>query len=213
MVGHVTLHVSALIKGAALQVSDRWVTVAGEVWEGTFNKNIVLRTPDALISIGFAGRAFMGKKPMDEWAAEILWGGDLDRETLVALRTPDRLHGLSRALAHLVDALNPHFPPGSAAPLSARVHAVAVGWRIRHQGLKPCLITISNLEHGGPMSIRERTRKHQRYGVVQVDPPGWVSAGRLHSLNADLARDVTHEEREDMMISVLRELSGDANRS
>lgn len=202
-----TLHVSALLGDSAYLVSDRWVTRPGEVWESTFNKNIVLRTPDSLVTVGFSGAAYLEGRPVDEWAVGVLWGEDLDKEAMVGFRRPDRLHGLSAAIRSLVTALNRLFTSAHPVPFDRRVHAVAVGWRIQGRRLRPCLLDISNLPTGGFVTVRAHTRRRQRFGVVKVDPPGWVSRHRLEQLNTALTEDLPHEAREDLMIGLLRELS------
>lgn len=204
-----TLHVSALLRGSAYQVSDRWVTRGTRVWEPEANKTIVLRTTEALVSIGFSGRAYVASRPIDEWAAEMLWGEELGAEELLVARLGrDNTHGLSGAIRRLERALNRLFSASVPTPTTARVHIVVVGWRIRCRRLRPCLLTISNLDTGRLVTVRSKMAVRERYGAVMVDPPGWVPVGRLRELNRALAVEMSEEAREDLMIEVLRELSG-----
>jgi len=204
-----TLHLSAIIRDAAYQVSDRLATRRGDVWEPEFNKNIVLRTPDALVSIGFAGHAYIDSKPVDEWAADVVWGEELGSDTLFTARSPDQLNGLSSLLGRVRAALNTHFSESIVTPDPDRVHVVVVGWRLRHRRLMPCLLTLSNAATGRLVTVLDRVRKRQRFGIVEADSPGWVALARLRRLNDALAQDLDYNERENLMIDVLRECAND----
>jgi hypothetical protein len=159
-------------------------------------------------------RAYIGSKPIDEWAAEFLWGSQVDKSALWELRAGAfATHGLSTALKRFVDALNRHFSDSAPAGLQSRVHAVAVGWRVQGRRLRRCLLVISNLDSGLLVTVRAKARRRQLFGVVMVDPldalggPGWVPMGRFRQLNDALTPDLSHDAREDLMIGLLRELS------
>jgi hypothetical protein len=50
-------------------------------------------------------------------------------------------------------------------------------------------------------------RKRQRFGLLMADPPGWVTGGRLGSLNDALTAASSSDERENLLIGLVRELS------
>jgi hypothetical protein len=61
----------------ALQVSDRLLTRDGAEFDPFSNKNIVFEAPDALVSIGYTGDAYLDELPTDQWVVEILTGARL----------------------------------------------------------------------------------------------------------------------------------------
>lgn len=202
-----TLHISAVLGDTAYQVSDRLVTRQGDVWERTFNKNIVLRTADALVSMGFCQRAFIDSTPIDEWAAQVIWGSQIDDDTVLSeVHLPGKRFGLSAALARLLSALNRNFSQRLIAPISARVHVVIVGFRFGRRGLRPCLLVMSNLDSGRLVTVRPKLRRRPRFSVVMNDPPGWIPVDRFQRFNQALSH-ASHEQREDLMIELIRELS------
>jgi hypothetical protein len=77
----VTLILSLVTAGYALQISDRRLTQkkAGryELWDPASNKSIILLGHDGVISMGYSGPAFIGNATTDGWIAEVLSGIDL----------------------------------------------------------------------------------------------------------------------------------------
>jgi hypothetical protein len=73
----VTFVVGAVARRLAFQTSDRLVSLAGEEYEALSNKNVVIRTSDALVCAGYSGIAYFGGTPTDRWIAETVWGADL----------------------------------------------------------------------------------------------------------------------------------------
>ena len=64
--------VSAFLKGLAFQVSDRLVTQAHREFDPQYNKTVVFRASDGIVSIGFAGHAYLENLPTDTWIVKTL---------------------------------------------------------------------------------------------------------------------------------------------
>jgi hypothetical protein len=61
----------------ALMVTDRLVTTnKGEQFDPHANKNIVFCARNAVVAMGYTGRAYIGKTPTDQWLVEKLTGLD-----------------------------------------------------------------------------------------------------------------------------------------
>src|SRR5688500_1113494 len=73
-----TLIVSVLAGPFAFQVSDRLVTKTdgNSFWrhDEESNKAVIFRARDALVCIGYTGRAYAATTPFDQWVAELLAG-------------------------------------------------------------------------------------------------------------------------------------------
>nr|WP_290915074.1 hypothetical protein [Hyphomonas sp. 34-62-18] len=83
-----TLILTLVHRDYVLQSSDRLVSLAqrGELREGDrrANKCVIYRATDGVLSIGYAGYAYLGGMPADEWIVETLL-----RKPLDGPRTPD----------------------------------------------------------------------------------------------------------------------------
>jgi hypothetical protein len=77
----VTLILSLITAGYALQVSDRRLTQKKggqyDLWDSASNKSVILLGRDGVISMGYSGPAFIGRATTDGWIAEVLTGIDL----------------------------------------------------------------------------------------------------------------------------------------
>ncbi|NOT62026.1 MAG: hypothetical protein HOP19_17570 [Acidobacteria bacterium] len=69
-----TLILSQASRCFALQVTDRLVTANGKPFDSISNKNLLYFAPDAVVSIGYTGAAYIDGTPTDWWLAEALTG-------------------------------------------------------------------------------------------------------------------------------------------
>jgi|SRR6266508_3604096 len=198
-----TLILSAVLGGLAYQVSDRQATQGTRIFDAAWNKTVVLRTTDALVSTAFAGDAFIEGRPTDEWAVEKMARSEVQG---MVMSRPVSPVGLSRTIKRFTEALNA-YAESHRAPRS-RIHAAAVGWRAVGRRLRPCQLVLSNLENpGGPVSVRQRIRTVERRASLFADPPGWVSENRLERVFRELAVAGSPREREDLLIQLISEVS------
>lgn len=69
-----TLILSQASRWFTLQVTDRLVTRAGDPFDSISNKNLIYFAPDAVVSLGYTGSAYIDGTPTDWWLAETLTG-------------------------------------------------------------------------------------------------------------------------------------------
>jgi hypothetical protein len=197
-----TLIITAAVTGRIIQASDRLASVDAQPWDRTWNKSVVLRTMEALVAVSFTGSAFVGRRPIDQWAVETLSGVELG-EGAIAVSAETR-RGLRKSIWRLANGLRPHVRRGGFPTL-----ALISGWRLRRGCLRPCHLTMSNdrfPEPGGELIIRSHTRHRLRFGFV--DASGWVSSARLARLNDDLALLAgAPSEQDECIIKLIREMS------
>lgn len=200
-----TLHLSAITNGGVYQVSDRLASRNAKPWDPTWNKTVVLRTADALVAIGLTGSAFVGDRPINHWVAEILFGGEIEPGVITSWR-PDRpsRRGLSRCLAALVEAFGDAVKTGA---LDSQVLAGAnvIGRRVQGGRVRVCHFALKWDRQRRPHFLR-RTRTIHRYAGAGSNPR-WVDDSRLAALCADLRKARSDDEREDLVIGVLREVA------
>ncbi len=77
--------VSELSRGLVLQVEDRLLTAVKpgfvpEKFDPLANKNIIYEARDAIVSMGYTGRAYINNTPTDDWIASTLTGIDVSEK-------------------------------------------------------------------------------------------------------------------------------------
>ena len=89
-----TLILGLLSRWGAVHVSDRLVTERVTSAAGTSsyrgfdafsNKTVVLRGRDALVTLGYSGRAYLDDLPTDTWIAQTLLGTSLAGRSMFSL--------------------------------------------------------------------------------------------------------------------------------
>lgn len=121
--------------------SDRLVTLqrAGK-YDGDHNayanKNIILRTADAILLLGFSGPAYIEDVPTDDWIASVLLLEKIDPNIVMTL-TRKRWKRVSSAIHALVVRLK------AAGQLDA-IQLLLVGYRQTRRGLYPFNIRIKD---------------------------------------------------------------------
>ena len=200
-----TLILSAISAGWTYQVSDRQATRLGAVWDGAWNKTVVVATDDAVAAMSFWGAAFLGRKPIDEWATETMSGAGDMGGSMLRISAPPSTAGLSRVLQRLVDGLNAW--PDAAA--RGQVHACLVGWRIAGGHLRSfCYELTSRDDKNKTIEIHRLTKNEgvsHRWSLF-AHPPGWTTQGRLETLAGAFRATSVPEERERTLIEYIREV-------
>lgn len=167
-----TLVLNLVTKGYTFHVSDR--LVSQRVHAGTgfqyrevdalSNKTIILRARDAVVTVGYCGRAYMDDVPTDTWIAESLLGARLPGPFVVGVlgdTGPPRDIGVH--LRRCVTAVS-HLPP---APNPAhRLEVSVAGWRYseRRRRLLPLVCDIAQ-SASQPHVSSSLTRPHWNSGV------------------------------------------------
>ena len=201
-----TLHISAIVGGSAYQVSDRLASVNADPWDTTWNKTIVFRTMDALVAIGLTGPAFVGRRPIDEWMAEVLFDGKIPSGTMFTGRPGGMLRrGLTASLRKVESGLREAVITGLLPPRD-RVGASIVGWRIQGRRVRVCALTLE-WDPGGRPFFQRKTRRVHSFAGLGANPSSWVTLARLEALRLSVEAVSSDTEREDLMIQYLREVS------
>lgn len=131
-----TLVLSFACHGIAVQVADRLVSQQ----RGRFispldqlaNKLLIYRARDAIVSIGYAGQAFICNIPTDEWIAQLISGvpdprGPEDMGGVRLGRTPNNWN-IGKAVRRIRDELPNHIAPGQI------IYVCVVGHQINRRG-------------------------------------------------------------------------------
>lgn len=141
-----TLVLSFAAHGFSVQVADRLVSQR----RGSFlspldqiaNKLLIYRARDAVVSIGYAGQAFIGEIPTDEWLAQLISGepnvrGPDDMGGVRFGRTPNNWD-IGKAIRRIRDELPQHIAPRKV------IYVCIVGHQISRRGLvRPLLCEIA----------------------------------------------------------------------
>lgn len=171
-----TLILSFVRHGIAVQVADRLVSqqrgrIIGPL-DQIANKLLIYRSRDAIVSIGYAGQAFIGNIPTDEWLAQLISGepnvrGPEDMGGVRLGRTPNNWD-IGKAVRRIRDDLPPHIASGQI------IYVCVVGHQITRRGLvRPFLCEMA----------LQRNRVHS----FQQSPRFWRrNAGCISSIGIEI---------------------------
>ena len=131
-----TLILSFACHGIAVQVADRLVSQQrGHLispLDQIANKLLIYRARDAIVSIGYAGQAFIGDIPTDEWLAQLISGepnarGPDGMGGVRLGRTPNNWD-IGKAVRRIRDELSQHIAVGQI------IYVCVVGHHINRRG-------------------------------------------------------------------------------
>ncbi len=199
-------------------VSDR--LVSGGMSDPLANKNLIYLARDAVVAIGYAGKAYglnssNRNMPTDEWIAEKLWGKPIHRGpdgdapgTFTFQNIERHLH-IDQSIKLLQNELTKAF---AALPRSirtrARLHLVLAGWKqSRHGGIRFMLAEI--IRRNDKFTIQSPSRYYYRSrtgALVLSFPDGYISQNRLSELVLRL-KPLTPDESENLLVSEIRRIS------
>jgi hypothetical protein len=212
-----TLILSYACPKFALQVSDRLVSDSRGPFEPLSNKSIVSWFPNAIVSISYSGLAYINARPTDQWIAERLMGGTLDRDA-------ESQH-FDQALNHLDigQALRElgHQMVTAIAP-SDRTHVPQLaicGWQQSHRRRRiwPILGTLRYSKSARRYDWQEEPRYwyyqrevagHVPFRLLAV-PPGYLNHNELNDVRHDLAGRGP-DQVEDILLQTIRRVASKA---
>jgi hypothetical protein len=225
-----------------LQVGDRLVSERRPGQPLTprdplFNKHILFLAKDAIVSIGFAGLAYVMGVPTDQWIASVLSGGSLPgphgspgRGTRISTHASGRIYqagwpDLGVAAERLQIACNNLYPTLAQREQEQGLYITIVGWqwkwRWRHGAgvghhIRPIILRVL---FGGRAPATSPHQRVERYwgwekGRGHVEAVPRMPPGMLKRLLADMdARQVpTEDEAERMLVEAIREIAEDPAR-
>ncbi len=125
-----TLVLSFICHGIGVQVADRlvceWNGQTLKALDAVANKLLVYRSRDAIVSIGYAGQAFIGDLPTDEWITQFISGVPMDRkpEGMGGIRMGGIVNNwdIGQTMRRLRDELPRHVSPGLVLQLAIIGH-------------------------------------------------------------------------------------------
>jgi hypothetical protein len=125
-----TLILSHLSRGFVLQVSDRLVTgarpgVAPAPFDLLANKTIIYQARDAIVSMSYTGRAYIGRLTTDDWIAKTLSGADISEKFSVRSGPIPQWWDIGQATRLLLRELS----RSEIGAQDAGFELVAVGWQ------------------------------------------------------------------------------------
>jgi hypothetical protein len=128
------------------------------------NKTVIYRATDAVVTIGFAGLAYVGDQPTDEWLAELLWGEPISRgpDGVRAVdyrfgQSPNRWN-IGLAAIRIADAIK------SSVTRVQPLHVTIAGWRWKRRRPHPILVSVC--KESNSRSVRtERIPRHLPRGT------------------------------------------------
>lgn len=182
------------------QSSDRVVSVARphglpRVLDSTFNKTVVFKATDALVTISFTGLAVLDGRPTDQWIAEHLWGGAVldDFAGKPMLGTHQLRPALHKDIVRSINALRDNLAPAlTRCPDSHRqspLTIIVAGWKwSRGNQPRPYFLALQR----NPSS-EARIVHYRRFGssspshrepvpLLSASPRGYTSLADLDSL-------------------------------
>lgn len=217
-----TLILSAHMPTFAFQVSDRLASREprsgdAKTWDPTWNKGVILLASDALVAISLSGLAYLNGRPTDQWVAETLWGGPIQvggRGLLTIGSGPTRT--LRTSLELLASAIDQELRKLPGTVREKALHFVVTGWSWKGENVRRVSLAVGNLQGGGLVfhrRCRSRPREEARFVRVDADPPSWLSRQATTRIEGSVAKAMTPEAVEDVLISEIRSVarrSGDA---
>ncbi len=147
------------------------------------NKLLIYRARDAIVSIGYAGQAFIGDIPTDEWIAQLISGepnvrGPDDRGGVRLGRTPNNWD-VGKAVRTISTELPQHITAGQI------IYVCVVGHQFDRRGLVRPFLCEMALQRNGVYSFYQSSR-HWRKGA------GCISSIGLEIGNQERERILTH---------------------
>lgn len=194
-----TLVLSAVVGPYAFQVSDRRVSQQIgrrgqerlDVFERRANKNVVVSTPDALVTIGYSGHAFLGGVNTDTWIVRKLTGrDDLPEEGLIFLPgPPPPPRVLYLAVRSLCRNLGEEF--GRMPKADRAVHELAlVGWLRTRRGyaLPLCWAVRNSLRSPTHFTIQDRLEVRRHLSTLRLEATGRYEQADIDWIHQEFRR-------------------------
>jgi hypothetical protein len=213
------------VGGMIFQVGDRLVTGGGRSPDPAANKNILFLAENAIVSIGYTGRAYLDDVPTDQWLAQLLSGEEMDgrREP----KPPIRLRtgpitwwpNIGVALVLLKRNLEVAVSRLPATQRSLAPTVVLAGWQNvgrRKRDVRPLVAALAYSSSNGRYGIWQHKRYWHREprpggqypSFLVAIPPRYLSTAECADLNARLGQARTIDEAEDLLVGAIREVTG-----
>ncbi len=154
-----TLHLTYLAPRFVLQVSDRLVTRGGSPHDPLANKNLLVMLRDAVVTVGYAGLAYLDGVPTDQWLGERLWGEPFPpgpepgRVPMFIAGGTGRRPDIGYARRKLQTELEAAFRRLPASRRSEPLIIVVAGWQWNRKVQRPISLVIRNSADPGLFEV------------------------------------------------------------
>jgi hypothetical protein len=212
-----TLHLLRTSNSYTLMVSDR--LVSGRMTDALANKNLIYHARDAIVAIGYAGRAYglnlsNSNMPSDEWLAEKLWGKPIERGPDGVAPATFTFGKISKHLnvGQSINLLrNELIASFDALPRSDRkrvqFHLVLAGWRESRHGISYILTQIKRSNDTFKIETAPRYYYRVRTGTCVLSfPDGYISQTHLSDIAGRL-KPLTPDESESLLVEEIRRVA------
>lgn len=168
----VTLILSQVFWGYALQVSDRLVSDRGMPFNPVANKTVIYLARDGVMVMSYSGTAYLAGRSTDRWIAESLAGAELPEEG-IQLGSMTKVQPIGLALKGLQLNLGRALGDARTSPAARKMgfELVGVGWRWGKKHSKPIAAEISKGAGINAQISLVHRRRELRTGVVYLCAP------------------------------------------
>jgi hypothetical protein len=208
-----TLVLTVITPRYVVQAADRLLTKGKAVHDPVANKTIICSLKNAVIVLSYAGIAYLGRQPTDEWLAEILWGGAIGRgpdgagpaALLMGQRPNDwTIDQAVSVLKQKLDAIPQHVINRGGLYLSL------AGWRVGREPPRSFVIEIERPRQARVATVcgtPRRTRPRREFVIGRI---GAFIAPRLLNAAFDRyrpSRTLNMEDVEQTFIETIRSVA------
>ncbi|MGI8733747.1 MAG: hypothetical protein ACR2LM_10660 [Pyrinomonadaceae bacterium] len=199
-------------------VSDR--LVSGGMSDPLANKNLIYHAGDAIVVIGYAGKAYglhpsKRDMPTDEWIAETLWGKPIPRgrdgrtPATINFGEAGKVLSIDQAIRLLQTELEKSFQrlPASVRKRST-VHLAIAGWKENRRGIVQFVLA-QILKRGGSFIVESPPRyiyRARHKSCVVSFPDGYILAAELSHLAKRLCA-LTPDASESLFVDEIRRIA------
>lgn len=204
-----TLILTAAFNRAAVQVSDRLVTLqgSGRQHDPVANKSVICQTSDGLFAFGYSGPAYVGDVTTDSWLAANLWGGELPGPGFISGGSRARVVDIGMSLHRLRDALQEmtRNQPRLSHP---SCYIVAAGVQASQPSRPPRIAAyeITDRSTSGPrdfvISKAEREIPKGKFALLQNPHGLWPQ--EQQELRGELRNAASVDDVEDALVNTIR---------
>ena len=170
-----TLHISFLVNNWAFQIGDRLLSQKTGSHSNPFdkdsNKTIVFIPRNGIVSISYAGTAYIDDKPTDQWIAEILRGHELGKGQ-------DSCHGLVnnwpdiglaiQKLANILERIWPQLPKEQR---DCNLEIAICGWQWPKNRKKPSPILWYLINYSKDI--------YKPFEIIRINLPRYLPQNKL----------------------------------
>lgn len=210
-----TLHLSHISPVAAIQLSDRLITVAGNKYDSDSNKTLVLMGSNGIVAISYCGLAYLGATPSDNFIAKSLIGDPPLLHGRIPMRGSNTFKNkrtIDQIIHKIVGDLENWFVRSYQD--KKQFFGISVcGWRARRHYCEPILFSIVKEARSDKFTYCDVPARHWWWSLESQTnnlPKGYLNGAELKAI-ASLPEISTYfdgktfiDERKKCFLSIIR---------